>query len=110
MVIYLSGPMSGKPDYNRAAFNAAASRLRNDGHKVFNPAEFKGNIWWKWSDFVAYDVAVMIQGYSSEFNGKPECPFDCLALLDGWRDSKGARLEYIVAQELGLKIINESEI
>ena len=37
--IYLSGPMSGLPDYNRAAFNLRAEALRAAGYTVNNPAE-----------------------------------------------------------------------
>ena len=36
---YIAGPMRGIPEFNFAAFNAAAERLRRDGHLVFNPAE-----------------------------------------------------------------------
>jgi hypothetical protein len=37
--IYLSGPMTGLPDLNFPAFNAAASALRAKGLNVINPAE-----------------------------------------------------------------------
>ena len=37
--VYLSGPMSDLPDYNRPAFNEAAALLRSMGLTVFNPAE-----------------------------------------------------------------------
>ncbi|MEN5029142.1 DUF4406 domain-containing protein [Pseudomonas sp. Ps21-P2] len=37
--IYLSGPMTGLPDYNYPAFNAEAARLRALGYSVENPAE-----------------------------------------------------------------------
>lgn len=36
--IYIAGPMTGYPDYNRAAFNAKASELMAEGHIVLNPA------------------------------------------------------------------------
>ena len=39
MSIYVSGPMTGKPGNNVAAFNAAARMLREAGHFVINPAE-----------------------------------------------------------------------
>lgn len=39
MRIYVSGPMTGKPEFNYPAFNAAAKRLRDEGHFVINPAE-----------------------------------------------------------------------
>lgn len=37
-VIYIAGPMTGKPDFNRTAFTMTATRLRMLGHTVLNPA------------------------------------------------------------------------
>ena len=37
--VYLSGPMTGLPDFNRPAFHAAAAALRAQGYVVINPAE-----------------------------------------------------------------------
>ncbi len=37
--IYISGPMSGLPECNYPAFNAAAAHLRALGYSVENPAE-----------------------------------------------------------------------
>ena len=39
MKLHLSGPMSGRPNYNRAEFNRVAAVLRDMEHTVFNPAE-----------------------------------------------------------------------
>lgn len=37
--VYLSGPMTGLPDYNRSAFNLRAEAFRAAGYTVNNPAE-----------------------------------------------------------------------
>ena len=37
--IFLSGPMSGLPEFNLPTFHAAADLLRTHGHHVENPAE-----------------------------------------------------------------------
>ncbi|WP_319942079.1 DUF4406 domain-containing protein [Pseudomonas quasicaspiana] len=37
--IYISGPMTGLPDFNFPAFAAEANRLRGLGFDVVNPAE-----------------------------------------------------------------------
>ncbi|MDP4455455.1 DUF4406 domain-containing protein, partial [Escherichia coli] len=44
MKIYIAGPMTGYPDYNRAAFNAKASELMAEGHIVLNPAMLPGGL------------------------------------------------------------------
>lgn len=36
--IYIAGPMTGIPDYNRPAFNEYAAKLVEQGHTVLNPA------------------------------------------------------------------------
>lgn len=38
---YLSGPMTGLPDLNRPAFDAAARLLRGKGLTVYNPAALR---------------------------------------------------------------------
>ena len=37
MRIYISGPMTGKPDLNEPLFRSTEERLREMGHTVFNP-------------------------------------------------------------------------
>lgn len=95
MRIYLSGPMTGLPDYNYPAFNEAARKLRAHGHDVFNPAEaFEGNQSLTWDEYLRADIKAI---------------FDCDAIqvLPGWRDSVGARLEVILGLALGLRFLED---
>ena len=96
--IYVAGPMAGKPDFNRAAFNAAAERLASDGWRVVNP--------------VALNDAIDIGGTAgvaavmdAELAIIPH--LDAIYLLKGWERSKGARAELKVALEYGLMVITE---
>jgi len=97
MRLYISGPMTGIPDHNFPAFNAAAAVLRQAGFEISNPADngasdavvVAGDR--TWADYVRKDLLDMLG-----------C--EGLALLDGWHASKGARLEYHVAAELGMPI------
>lgn len=90
MKVYISGPMTGLPDYNFPAFNAAADALRADGFEVENPAD-KGVIdGWTWTDYLRLDLRIIT-----------EC--DAIYTLPGWRQSPGARLEVHVATALGLE-------
>jgi hypothetical protein len=92
--IYVAGPMSGYPDCNFPAFHAAAERLSAAGWKVFNPAEnFGGRKDLPREAYLRLDLAVLAQ-----------C--EAIAMLPGWEDSRGAKLEYLVAHELGCAIID----
>ena len=38
MKTYIAGPMTGLPEFNRPAFNAAAKEIAASGHVPLNPA------------------------------------------------------------------------
>ena len=81
--------MTGLPDWNYPAFNAAAAMLRERGYLVENPAENPVQ-----PDWLAYMRAAIIQ--------MMRC--DMLVMLPGWRDSRGAGIEFDLARTLGLPI------
>lgn len=96
MKIYLSGPMSGLPDFGYPIFNNHATRLRNDGHEVINPADnFDGR-----TDHPAGRPAYMRLDIQHVLDS------EAVAVLPGWESSAGARLEVSVARELGLAILD----
>lgn len=98
---YISGPMTGYPDFNYPAFHAKAKELRDKGHMVFNPAEmFDGQHDLPREKYMREDIAALLDTENIIF-------------LDGWSKSRGAVLEYHVAFELGLFLhypINEPPI
>ena len=89
--VYLSGPMSGIPGFNYPAFNAEAARLRAEGHWVVNPAEGGLPASAAWSDHMREDLRRLLG-----------CTH--IHMLPGYKYSKGAMLELIVAHSLGMKI------
>ena len=90
-LIYLSGPMTGYPEFNFPAFRAEATRLRREGYRVVNPAEHGQDFGNSWADYLRKDIELLLR-----------C--DRIHLLPGWADSKGARLEHHIAVELGLEV------
>ena len=92
--IYISGPMTGHDDHNFPAFHAAAERFRQAGWEVANPAEnFGGRTDLSRAVYLRLDLTMLSQ-----------C--DAVAMLPGWEDSRGAKLEYMVAHELGCAIFD----
>jgi hypothetical protein len=95
--VYVAGPMSGLPGWNFPAFHAAAARLRAQGFDVVNPAELDeqddaplGSK--PWAFYLRRDIPELLA-----------C--DAIALLPGWENSKGARLELHIATELGFEVV-----
>lgn len=91
MRVYISGPMSGIPDFNFPAFHTAAAALRAKGFDVVNPAEVNVDAAMTWEQCLRTDIKLL-------------CDCDALALLPGWENSKGAHLEVHVAHRLGIKV------
>ncbi len=101
--LYLAGPMTGIPQHNFPAFDAAAKRLRSEGYEVISPTDLDRGMGYdamKTSDdpspetlkkmFMADLTAVMYE-------------VDKVALLPGWRKSKGACIEAALACMIGKK-------
>lgn len=83
--------MSGLPELNFPAFHAAAARLRAEGHEVVNPAEINVDPATGWEQCMRADIRELVT-----------C--DSLALLPGWQNSRGARLERHIADALGMMV------
>lgn len=89
MRLYLSGPMTGHPDFNYPAFMDAAARLRAAGFDVVNPAENGLPAHAEWHQHMRVDIAELMR-----------C--DGLVTLPGWEKSRGARLEHDIATRLDM--------
>lgn len=91
MKVYLSGPMTGIPEFNYPAFHATAAKLRDAGYEVVNPAEVNPDSSLSWQQCLREDI-------------KHLCDCEALALMPGWQNSQGAHLEMHIAHRLGIKI------
>lgn len=91
--LYIAGPMSGLPDFNYPAFNEAEGQLRAASFEVENPArnpepspEHDDDQWRGYMRMALRQLALC----------------DGVALLPGWKASRGANIEKRLAEDLGL--------
>jgi len=92
--IYIAGPMTGLPEHNFPAFHAAAQRLQEAGWETVNPAEnFDGRTDLPRETYLRADIELL-------------ATCDAVAMLPGWEDSRGAKLEYLIAWELAMPILD----
>ena len=131
MRIYLSGPMTGLPDLNRPAFEAAEKRLMTQGHFVINPhrisalfgtAEELADSFKLYYDITLdYGVDFIENGLAAkdimdrvslarsvmdaDLAAVRSC--DAIYLLRGWETSRGARKELAEAIKYGLEVRQE---
>lgn len=88
MKLYISGPMTGYPEWNHPAFNEAERQLRAVGYDVINPARHGSGRRWEYYMRLALKDVADAEG---------------VALLPGYTHSRGATLEIHNAQALGMK-------
>jgi hypothetical protein len=105
---YIAGPMTGIPQFNIPAFDAAAFVLRRKGYECVSPAELDdpeiraismaspdGAIatlethGQTWGDFLARDIKLLADGDITN-----------ILVLKGWQKSRGARLQTFVGHAL----------
>lgn len=98
MRIYLSGKITGreKEDYTRQ-FARAETFYKTSGFDVINPVKIgeevlKINPKAEWQDFMIRDLEAL-----------KTCTH--IALLEGWEESKGAKMEKAEAEKMGLEIM-----
>lgn len=89
-MVYVAGRIRGVRDYGRH-FAKAADQFRMQGHQVFNPAAANQE----------GRPLKKIMGYLL-----PQlCECDMIAMLPGWWRSGGARIEWMLAKYLGIKVV-----
>ena len=85
--IYVSGPMTGIKDFNIPAFVNAANTLKEAGFEPVIPVRYvEGKLY---EDYLKDDLRELL-----------DC--DGIFMLPGWQDSKGAKIEHMVALACGI--------
>lgn len=99
--VYLSGPMSGRENFNFDTFNSAAKWLRKGGyHDIFNPAD-QG---WGGGDPETGEVSDAEYLEFMREDIRQVASADMIVMLPGWQESRGATFELDVAKRLGLEV------
>ena len=92
MKIYIAGKITGHENY-KADFKKAELDLRLKGHIVLNPADTIARIdGLKHEEYLHICLAMIDVA-------------DAVALLSNWKDSKGAKMEFLHARKNGKEII-----
>ena len=99
--LYISGPVTGVPDYNRRSFASAGVALADAGYTWFDPHDLV-------NPEDTHETAMLL--CVNELTERTQKPgirypvprYDGLALLPGWEQSEGAKLEKAVAEACGI--------
>ena len=93
-IVYISGPMTGLPDFNFPAFSATAETLRPLCLSVENPADNGAEPGQTWEYYMRLAIAQLVR-----------C--NTIYMLNGWENSRGAVVEKQLAKTLGMTIVYE---
>lgn len=91
--IYISGKITGDPLFKKKFANAAAL-ITAAGYTPINPAAVELEDGATWADYMRQDIKLL-------------CDCDGVYMLENWQESKGAKIEHQLAQDLGIKIYYE---
>ena len=90
--IYISGAISNVSKYvSDAKFGAAEQWCIERGYIPINPNNMPCNLS-HWEEFMKRDIKLLV-----------DC--DVILMLDNWKVSRGARLEYDIATRLGMEVL-----
>ncbi len=100
MKIYIAGKVTGEPrKICEAKFQRAENEIRKvmNCEQIINPMKLITDPQTPWNE-------AMLKCFAVLFN----C--DAIYLLSDWKDSRGARIEFETAKELGLKLFFEGNL
>lgn len=92
--VYISGKISGIEETAPALFEASEQYLRNNGYEPVNPLTITHAHDKSWHSYMREDIRAL-------------CECDAIYLLANWHDSRGAMVEYMIAQHLELTIMHQ---
>ena len=99
--VYISGQITGleESEYKKL-FNTTEDVLLSFGYDPVNPIaldEAEATKDWTWHDYMKRDIKLL-------------CGCDYIYLLPNWKNSKGAKFEYMIADMLQIPCLNLQDI
>lgn len=96
--VYLSGPMTGLADFNRAAFDMRAEAFRAQGYMVLNPADLsrRAGTDRPYMFYLKRALRMMLEA-------------DVVYVFGTIRHSRGVQTELRVAREVNMPVVFEDE-
>lgn len=88
--LYVSGPITGMPNWNLPAFESACAALQRAGYAFTSPLENGLPRDAEWQEHMRADIVLMLQ----------KC--QAVVLLPGFQHSRGAMAELFTAHMLGI--------
>lgn len=108
--VFLSGPITGMPDYNRELFAEAEKYLRGSGARwVYNPSKLspRSGSPKLHAEYMRETLHELTASSDTRGTNKNQrgLYYDAIVLLPGWKSSVGARMEMAVAESIGMEVI-----
>jgi len=117
MRIYIAGPMTGREDYNVAEFERVAQEWRDadPAHRVITPFASSSRVFLEKYGVpfdpeehrIEYKDFMLREFFAEDIRSLLSCHM--VIALNGWEQSRGARIELQVAQLFGLQAYDENE-
>lgn len=113
MKLYVAGPMTGREAYGHAHFMRAVERLVELGHDPVTPFQANSEVWQRhhgrdfdpYNDTCEYGDPLLREMFAADVSLL--LSRDGIALLDGWRESRGAATEKQIADLFRMPAMDE---
>jgi len=103
MKVYIAGPMRSYPKFNHPAFDRAEEVLKSMGYDPVNPARLDRDSDLNYEDHDDIPNSVLREIIQRDIVALLGC--EAVALLPGWVDSAGAKLEIATAEYVGMRVV-----
>jgi len=111
MRVYIAGKMTGQPFYGYKRFMLAKRWWESYGHEVSTPFEANSRVWWRhhgrafdpYQDRCDWGDPLMKEMFTEDV--AELLVSDAIAVLGGWEESRGTRLEVRIAEQFGIPVI-----